>query len=353
MSAAEPLGDRKRPQAARSEAQPSEVGKSWRDLVTRDEIDTWLAMEDWRSWLSIAVDWGIVFASMALVAVWPNPLSIVAALFLIGARQLGFAVMMHEASHRSLFSNKKVNDWVGNWLCAYPVWSDLTPYRPYHLQHHAHTGSEKDPDLGLVTPFPITPSSFRRKVWRDLSGQTGWKFAKGGFKRTFGRWNADPVARRAATGVAVTNAVLLGILTLAGHPALYLLWIGAWLTTNTLVTRIRAIAEHALTPDDDEPRGHTRTTVPAWWERLLIAPNGVNYHMEHHLLITVPHYNLRAMHARLAELGVLGPGCVDHGYAAVLRRAASKGRDGAAPDTEAADLFDDRGAHTPPRVPPF
>jgi fatty acid desaturase len=28
----------------------------------------------------------------------------------------------------------------------------------------------------------------------------------------------------------------------------------------------------------------------------------VNYHMEHHLLITVPHYNLRAMHERLAEL---------------------------------------------------
>ena len=292
--------------------------------MSREEIDGWLAMNDWKSAGSIVLDWGLIFAAMALVAVWTNPLTIVFALFVIGARQLGLAVMMHEASHRTLFSDRRVNDWVGNWLCAYPIWSDLRPYRPYHLQHHAHTGKPKDPDLGLVAPFPITPTSLRRKIWRDLSGQTGWKFAKGGFKRTFGRWNDDPEARRAAQGVLVTNAVLLGLLTIAGHPALYLLWVAAWFTTNTLVTRIRSIAEHALTPDGDEPRGHTRTTIPAWWERLLIAPNCVNYHMEHHLLIMVPHYNLKKMHDRLMELRVIDPGCIDHGYAAILRRAAGK-----------------------------
>jgi fatty acid desaturase len=323
---------------------------SWRNLVTREEIDAWLAMADWKSWASIALDWGVVFGAMALVAIWTNPLTIVAALFLIAARQLGLAVLMHEASHRSLFSNKKVNDWAGNWLCAYPVWSDLHPYRPYHLQHHAHTGEPTDPDLGLVTPFPITRASLRRKVWRDLSGQTGSKFAVAAFRRTFGHWHEDPLARRAAIGVATTNAVLFGVIALAGHPALYLLWAGAWLTTNTLVTRIRSIAEHALTPNAAEPRGLTRTTIASWWERLLIAPNCVNYHMEHHLLITVPHYNLRAMHERLTGLGVIDPGCIDHGYAAILRRAASK-RDG--PPSEPIHLFEDRGAHTPPRVPPF
>ena len=192
----------------------------------------------------------------------------------------------------------------------------------------------------------------RRKIWRDLSGQTGSKFAVAAFKRTFGRWNEDPGARRAAIGVATTNAVLLAILTLAGHPALYLLWVAAFLTTNTLVTRIRSIAEHALTPTAAEPRGLTRTTIASWWERLFIAPNCVNYHMEHHLLITVPHYNLRAMHERLTELGVVDPGCVDYGYASILRRAAGK-VDGAT--SEPVHLFEDRGAHTPPtpRVPPF
>lgn len=330
---------------------PVPTAPPWRERVTREEIDAWLRMADWKSVFSIALDWGIVFASMALVAAWPNPLTVVAALFLIGARQLGLAVLMHEASHRSLFSNKRVNDWAGNWLCGYPVWSDLAPYRPYHLKHHAHTGEPTDPDLGLVAPFPITKTSLRRKVWRDLSGQTGVKFAVAAFRRTFGRCREDAEARRAAIGMAVTNAVLVAILALAGHPALYLLWVGAWLTTHTLVTRIRSIAEHALTPDDHEPRGRTRTTLARGWERLLIAPNRVNYHMEHHLLITVPHYNLPAMHRRLVELGVVGPACIDRGYAAILRRAASKPDGGPA---EPAGTFEDRSAHTPPpRVPPF
>src|SRR5262249_15139976 len=147
-------------------------------------------------------------------------------LFLIGARQLGFAVLMHEASHRSLFASRAVNDFVGQWLCAYPVWSDLHAYRPYHLQHHAHTATARDPDLGLVAPFPISRASLRRKVWRDLSGQTGVKFARAAFARTLGR-RASRAGRRAGIGMLVTNAALLALLAALGHPALYLLWVGA------------------------------------------------------------------------------------------------------------------------------
>ena len=299
-------------------------GTTWHAAFTRDEIRSLLAMHDLRSWGSVAADWALVFGAMGMVAAWPNPLTVVLALFVIGARQLGFAVLMHEASHRSLFRNRRVNDWVGNWLCAYPIWSDLRPYRPYHLQHHAKTGTADDPDLGLVRPFPITPASFRRKVWRDLSGQTGRKFAIGAWRRTFARYRTDPVARSAARGVAVTNLVLLCVLIVAGHPALYLLWVGAWLTTHTLVTRLRSIAEHALTPDPSDPLGNTRTTVARWWERLFLAPNRVNYHLEHHLLMTVPHYNLPRMHRMMRERHLLDRACVERGYWSVLARAASR-----------------------------
>lgn len=299
-------------------------GATLREVLGREEIAALLEMNDLRSWISVAVDWGLVAAAMAAVAAWPNPLTVVVALFVIGARQLGLAVLMHEASHRSLFRNRKLNDFVGNWLAAYPIWSDLHPYRPYHLQHHAKTGGPEDPDLGLVRPFPITRSSFRRKVLRDLSGRTGIKFARAAWRRTFGRAGEDPVARRAAIGVTVTNGALLGILALLGHPELYLLWAGAWLTTHTLVTRIRAIAEHALTPDPDDPLRNTRTTLASPLERLFIAPNRVNYHLEHHLLMTVPHYRLPRMHRLLRERGLLDRACVERGYLAVLRRAVSR-----------------------------
>jgi fatty acid desaturase len=307
------------------------LGTAWRHALTREEVTSLLEMNDLRSWLSIATNWALVFSAFGLVAIWPHPISVICALFIIGARQLGCAVLMHEASHRSLFRNRGLNDWAGNWLCAYPIWSDVKPYRPYHLKHHGYTGRREDPDIGLVRPFPITRPSLRRKMWRDLSGQTGRKFARGAWARTVARYREDPIARQATHGVLVTNLVLLAILALFGRPELYLLWIAAWLTTHTLVTRIRSIAEHALTPDPDDPLGNTRTTVVSWWERLLLAPNRVNYHLEHHLLMTVPHYNLPRMHRLLRERGILDRGCVERGYWRVLRRAASRsgaGNDG-------------------------
>jgi fatty acid desaturase len=265
---------------------------------------------------------------MALVAAWPNPLTVVFALLVIGTRQLGLAILMHDAAHRALFESRKLNDWAGNWLCAYPVWTDLRPYRPYHLQHHAKNYTAEDPDLGLVKPFPVTRASLRRKIVRDLTGQTGWKRAKATLKRDLGiskgRQSRTFGGVENLYGVALSNAVLLAVLWLAGHPLLYLLWVAAWLTTFQLVTRIRAIAEHALAPDPTDPLRNTRTTVTSWWERLLIAPNGVNYHLEHHLLMTVPHYNLPRLHRMLRDRGVLDGAWVVRGYATVLREASAR-----------------------------
>ena len=62
--------------------------------------------------------------------------------------------------------------------------------------------------------------------------------------------------------------------------------------------------------------------APAWL-RFLIAPHHVNYHLEHHLFMTVPHYKLPAAHRLLAASGVLARAEVAPNYLHVLRRAAS------------------------------
>ena len=301
----------------------------WRSALSREEVAELRALNDVRAWGSILLNWGIIGASFALVAAWPNPLSILLALFLIGGRQLGMAILMHDAAHRVLLKNRFWNDWVGNWLCAYPVWNDVHPYRIYHLQHHAKTWTAEDPDLELATPFPISRASLWRKVWRDLSGQTGWKRflailnrdlgqSKGRVRRDFG------AGLQALTGVLITNGVLLGLLTVCGRPALYLLWVAAWFSTYSLVMRIRSIAEHAMITDPTDEMRNTRTTLTQWWERLFIAPNYVNFHLEHHLLMTVPHYHLPRLHKWLRERGVLEEACMTAGYLNVLRLAASK-----------------------------
>jgi fatty acid desaturase len=302
---------------------------TWQEAISPAERRELLAINDWRAWVSIAVDWALVGASFALVALAPNPFTVLVAIAVIGGRQLGFAVMMHEAAHRVLLRDRRWNDWVGNWLCAYPIYLDVLPYRNYHLKHHAKTWTADDPDLPLATPFPVTRASLRRKIWRDLTGQTGWKRLKYTLKGDLGMspglgQRSDNPGFRSFRGMVVTNAILLGLLTLCGHPALYLLWIAAWFTTYSLVTRIRSIAEHAMVSDPTDELGQTRTTIARAWERLLIAPNRVNYHLEHHLLMTVPHYHLPRLHRLLRERGLLDRACVTRGYASVLAIASSR-----------------------------
>jgi fatty acid desaturase len=301
------------------------------DVLTPEERKDLHVLRPWRAWLSFATNWGLVAAAFALVAAWPNPLTVLLALFVIGARQLGCAILMHEAAHRSLFRNRALNDWTGNWLAAYPVWLDLSPYRTYHLKHHTNTWTEADPDLALATPFPISPRSLARKIWRDLSGQTGWKRARVTLARDLGRSHGkvrrEDAGWTALRGVVITNAVLLGVLATFGRPELYALWVVAWFTTFSLVMRIRSIAEHAMIDDPADPLGNTRTTLASGWERLLLAPNRVNYHLEHHLLMAVPHYNLPRMHRMLAERGVIARACTARNYLEVLRRAISAPQD--------------------------
>jgi len=308
-----------------------------RVTLSRDEVRGLLRIDPLRSAWMVASNWAGVAAAMALVAWWPNPLTIVAALFVIGARQLGLAIVMHEAAHHTLFANRQLNDWVGNWLAAYPVWAEVGPYRRYHLKHHKFTGTPDDPDLGLAAPFPITRSSFRRKVWRDLSAQTGLKQAIAVFRRdvgwrhgrnqrTLGMNEGEPpdVGWHKVAPVAFTNGILLAVLCAVGAPLLYLLWVAAWLTTYRLVTRVRSIAEHGMVPDPLDPLRNTRTTLARWWERLLVAPNRVNFHLEHHLLMTVPHHNLPRLHRLLRERGALHDAVIAPGYLAVLRQATAR-----------------------------
>jgi fatty acid desaturase len=303
----------------------------WRAVLSREEIRDLVTIRDHRAWLSLVLNWSIIFGSLALVAWWPHwptlPLVVVLATFLIGGRQLGLAILMHDAAHHVLFSNRALNDGAGNWLAAFPTWTDVGPYREYHLQHHAKNYTAEDPDLGLTLPFPVTRGSLRRKIVRDLTGQTGWKRVRATLNRDLGRSRGRQARTvgglRNLRGVVLSNAILLTLCLLSGHPAVYLVWVLAWMTTFQLATRVRAIAEHAMAPDTQDPLRNTRTTLVNPIERLLFAPNGVNYHLEHHLLMTVPHYNLPRLHHLLRERGALADAWIEPGgYRAVLTNAA-------------------------------
>ena len=41
--------------------------------LSQDERASLNQVEDMRSWLTLAIDWGLIGAALALVAVWSNP----------------------------------------------------------------------------------------------------------------------------------------------------------------------------------------------------------------------------------------------------------------------------------------
>lgn len=307
----------------------------WRQVFTDEEVAELRQHSDWQGWRMLIADYGMIAAVMTLVAFYPNLLTVVFALVVIGGRQLGLAIVMHEAAHRTLFNNRKLNDWVGNWLAAYPIYLCADMYRSHHLDHHGKTWGDTDPDRILAEGFPVSKMSMTRKVLRDLLGITGLKQLIGTSyvaykvirrqqvnKGTLPLRLDRPRMIEMVIGTLVTNAIFFGLLWGLGHPMLYWLWFGAWMTTGKLVVRLRSMAEHALvrTPDPGDPFGNTRTTLTRWWERLFVAPHNVGFHLEHHLVITIPQYKLERFHRMLEERGMLDDACIEKGYARVFRR---------------------------------
>ena len=95
--------------------------------------------ESWRGMWLVVHCWGTIAAAVALVTIWPNPFTWLLAVMIVGTRQLGLAILMHEAAHGGLHTNQKINEFVGNWICAVPVGASLVGYRAYHLKHHRFT----------------------------------------------------------------------------------------------------------------------------------------------------------------------------------------------------------------------
>ncbi len=304
-----------------------------RDLMTEQELMEVRTRSTWKGVALIVHAWALILGSIVMVAVWPNPFTALLAVGIIGSRQLGLAILMHDGAHGSLANGDRVNMFLSQWLCAYPIFAETRAYRRYHLQHHAHTQQDDDPDLILSAPFPITQPSYRRKFWRDITGQTGYQQRKAQFLNAIGD-STWPLKQRAANfweklgpQIAV-NAVLFAALAAAGVWWAYpLLWLTPLMTWMMVITRIRNIAEHAVVPDSNDPLRNTRTTRAGFLERLFVAPYYVNYHLEHHLLFYVPCYNLRRVHEILMRGPNAGRMEVQPSYAAVLRLATSRPKD--------------------------
>lgn len=297
------------------------------NYIPKSEVRKLAVRSDlWATWLSFHV-WAVIALSVAAYILFPNPFVFAVSFLIIGSRQHAMSVLVHDCAHGIFFKSKALNEFVGQYLLGAPYGGDMVTYRHYHLKHHRFAQRENDPDLPLSAKFPTTKASLRRKFLRDITGLTflrirlaAWKMRKQGEVLP----GADAFQKTSSVPYFVANVILFGIFVLVGHPWLYLtLWLLPLWTWFFVVIRLRNIAEHALTTNDDNPLTHARTTHANLFERMFFAPYWVNYHVEHHAYMFVPCYRLKALHCAMIAAGH-GPEMeIQKDYGAVLKLASA------------------------------
>lgn len=324
---------------------PPATRRRLKDLFTPEQLATLTTRSDaWGAW-AIASTWGVIVGAFAMLAMWPGVVTFILAALIIGGRQLCLAILQHEGSHGTLFKSRWANDVLTDWLCARPIWQNLPKYKVHHLGHHTRTGTLEDPDISLHAGYPVTRASLTRKLLRDASGLTGLKLAYGLLMMDAGvfKWTvANHIERLPQAGrtwgerltttarnmapMLITNVAIWGALAAAGHAWLYWAWVVAYFNVLPLFVRIRSLAEHGCLPRSPDMFVNTRTTRAGWLARMTVAPVHVNFHMEHHVMASVPYHRLPLMHKWLREQAG-----VPHApsYLDVLRLASSRATAGA------------------------
>jgi fatty acid desaturase len=231
-----------------------------------------------------------------------------------------FAILGHESAHRLLFPHRRLNDWVGKWLVAYPAFVPLDVYRRGHMAHHKEEFGPTEPDMNLYVGYPITRSSWRRKLRRDAFGSSGWKNLKG----LLGALRSDTARPVAVRILAWQVAIMVGF-TLAGYPLVWpLLWLLPWMTVWRVLNRLRAVAEHGGAERSSDRRITTHHVRQTLLPRFFMVPYNTGWHLAHHVDIGVPFQNLPELHRSLEAAGWVTSAYTFPTYRALWKRASSR-----------------------------
>jgi len=230
-----------------------------------------------------------------------------------------FAIMfapLHEASHRTVFTNNRANDFLC-WFAGLLSFYNSTFYRLYHKWHHRYTQIlDKDPELSDRKPTNL------KEYIIEISGITWWI---GKFKRHFltaiGNLENCPFIPESSRAEVIRStrlqllvyAVAIAISGYFQQPWFITYWILP-LAVGQPFLRCLLLAEHTDRPNTDNMLANTRTTLTLAPLRFLIW--NISYHAEHHLYASIPFHQLGAAHAKLGSHFE----CVENGYINVHRQ---------------------------------
>lgn len=219
----------------------------------------------------------------------------------------GYAGLGHEVFHRKVFSNKKLNQWLFYW-CSAITWNNSRFFAKSHLYHHAHTFEDNDFEatsetswrgfdllLYLLIDFRLMVRRIRYTLVNAAGYYPDFTLIE------------DKEITRAAQRTLLLNLLILILVYSVSQSALLTLAIGLSPFTGTLLNKVLAKSQHHGLASESKkgPLSHSRTIPLPKLLSFLYA--NMNYHAEHHLLPSVPYYNLPDLHLTLTEHEAIQP----------------------------------------------
>lgn len=282
--------------------------KAFRDLLR--------TVPNFRNSFSVILSLSFLPLIVWITTTYNHPLVWVFSILGMGLAQNRLFIISHEAAHRLLFSNQKINDLVGIRLIGWLAFgSGSHGYRIGHIRHHRDEFGPQEPDFLLYSFYPISKSSMRRKLLRDLSGISAFRIIRPRFQRL-----------NEIRHLRLTISFLSGQLTIAtlfwvfsNLTTYFLLWILPWTCVYQILNRVRAISEHGGMTQSSDRRKTTHYVQQNRLANFFIVPFNVGYHLAHHVDMLVPYKNLPLLDRALVEDGYISSDLIWPNYRSLLK----------------------------------
>jgi beta-carotene hydroxylase len=194
--------------------------------------------------------------------------------------------VVHEAVHSNISSRRKELRWVdpvaGIIACA-PLWLNYHQHKRQHMEHHAHTNEENDPDIYARGSFlgwiflrlPVALINYFNPV-RQYRDCERFNCTRREYVYTFVSFGAYA-------------SIVAGLVALGYWREVLFLWFVPWWIGQTVMLTFFTWTPH----HDHHETGRYRNTRVSLFPFANVLLQGQNYHLIHHMMPAIPYYRYK------------------------------------------------------------
>jgi len=258
-------------------------------------------LDNWHGLLALLEDCLLIVASILMtcnVTWFFYPI----ALLVIGSRQRALTTILHDSAHNVLAKNKLLNSVLGTFCSGYLIFQQRIPYKKSHcFSHHSHLGNpELDPDLKFYLEeglyYAQSPRNFLVK--HIIKPLLLFKVPQYIFYlvkyRLLGK-GCD--LYETLIMLAYLFTIVSASVWLRFWNQLILFWLVPYITVFQVLGYFIEVSEHyPLVGKNTVDLYMTRNRFSPWYEAFFTSMHGENFHLVHHLMPSVPFWNLAQAH---------------------------------------------------------